>query len=186
VPGAGEHNHRVGRAGQPVGAGRAVDPILGGGLAVVVVGEQAHAGVVVGDPLQGRPDAVVALIAGLALVSGRHHPAQGVQDHQGWSVVFPLQPGGDRVDHAAVLQPEQVLELAGDRVAAQQLAAAVLEAAIAILQGEVQNRALGDGDAECLAAGSGGRAMVSTNQLLPAFGGATNSTDPSGIRPGTA
>jgi hypothetical protein len=93
--------------------------------------------------------------------------------------VLPLQPGRDGVDHAALLRLEQVLELAGDRIAPQELAAAVLEATVAILQGEVQDRTLGDGKAEHLAAGSGGQRDGEHQPALAGLGGPTSRTEPS-------
>jgi hypothetical protein len=75
---------------------------------------------------------------------------------RGRHVVLPVEPGGDRVDDRA-FDPDEVLELAGDRIATQQLAAAILKAPIAVLQGQVQRRPPGDGDAERPAAGRGGQ-----------------------------
>jgi hypothetical protein len=138
-----------------MGSAHAVDEVLGVRLPVVMVDQQRHPGVLVHDALEGRADPVVALVGRLAELGRRQDPAEGVEDDQ--RRVAPVDPGGDGVGDPTRLDPGLVLELPGDGVIDQQPPAAVLQTPVAVLQGEVQHRALGDLNAEGSAAGCGGQ-----------------------------
>jgi hypothetical protein len=97
-------------------------------------------GVLVVEVVQGRADAVVPLVAGLARQRGRHDLAERVQNHQRLFAVAAVKPGGDGGDHLPVVDAGEVVEPLGDRLALQQPPAAVLEAPVAVLQGEVEDR----------------------------------------------
>jgi hypothetical protein len=70
------------------------------------------------------------------------------------------------------LDPGEVLELGRDGVVGQQPPAAVLEPAVAVLQGRVEDGALGDVEAEGLAAVGGGERDRERQPGLADLGGA--------------
>jgi hypothetical protein len=97
-----------------------------------------------------------------------------------------VKPNADGVDDAARLDPGDVLELGWDGVIGQQSAAPVLEPAVAVLEREVQHRPLGDVQPERLATRGGGQPDPQYQPGLADLGAPPSSTEPFGMRPGTA